>query len=90
MVAIAVAAPAYAASRVLAPTVDAAGASCRMPRDPARTTSTSRPCCIRPPGNGTGNARSPRATIDSVNVAALPADTTLTNGEGNVILVVNR
>ncbi len=89
MVAIAVAAPAYAASQVLAPTVDA-GASCKCPGSGANNFNFKAVLAFTTPGNDNWKIHVTSWTFDSVNVAALPADTTLTNGEGNVILVVNR
>ena len=89
MVAVAVAAPAYAASQILAPTVDA-GASCKCPGSGGNNFNFKAVLAFTTPGNDDWKIHATSWTFDGVNVAALPADTTLADGEGNVILVVNR
>ena len=88
LVAVAVAAPAFAASQDLAPTVDA-GASCKCPGSGGNNHDFKTVLAFTTPGNDDWKIHVTSWTFDGANVATLPADTTLTGGDGNVILTIN-
>jgi hypothetical protein len=90
IVAIAVAAPAYAASSPTATPTPAAGPSCKCPGSGGNNFNFKAAIAFTTPGSDDWKISVTSWTFDGDNMATLPADTTLTGGEGNVILMVNR
>lgn len=89
MVAVAVAAPAYAASQVFTPIVDA-GASCKCPGSGANNFNFKAVLAFSTSGSDDWKIHVTSWTFDGEEVPALPADTTLTGGDGNVIVMVDK
>ena len=88
MVAVAVAAPAYAASQVTKPVANA-GTSCKCPGSGGNNFDFKAVLAFSITGSDDWKIHVISWTFDGADVPTLPADTTLTGGDGNVILTVN-
>ena len=89
MVAVAVAAPAYAASPSIATPTPSAGVSCKCPGSGGNNFNFKAVLAFTTPGSDDWKISVTSWTFDGDNVATLPPDTILTDGEGNVVLMAN-
>ena len=87
IVAIGVAAPAFAASAIPSP---AAGASCKCPGSGGNNFNFKTVIAFTTPGADDWKFHINSYTFDGEAVLSLPADSTLTGGDGNLILVENK